>query len=49
MPKVRCAATCLGGIIKGNHEGIKSTMRPGPAGPQRLSRCHTGCDGRFPV
>ena len=30
MPKVRCAATCLGGIIKGNHEGIKiTTPRPG--------------------
>jgi hypothetical protein len=33
MPKVRCAATCLGGIIKGNHEGIKSTIRPGPGWP----------------
>jgi Transposase len=29
-PKVRCAATCLGGIIKGYHEGIKSTRRPVP-------------------
>jgi hypothetical protein len=28
MPKVRCAAACLGGIIKGNHEGIKSTGWP---------------------
>ena len=25
MPKVRCAAACLGGIIKGNREGIKIT------------------------
>ena len=28
MPKVRCAATCLGGIIKCNHEGIKITGWP---------------------
>lgn len=28
MQKVRCAATCLGGIIKCNHEGIKITGWP---------------------
>ena len=26
--KVRCAAACLGGIIKGNHEGSQSTGWP---------------------
>jgi hypothetical protein len=30
MQKVRCAATCLDGIIKCNHEGIKIRLRQVP-------------------
>ena len=33
MQKVRCAATCLDGIIKGNQEGSKITHTPRPGWP----------------
>jgi hypothetical protein len=38
MATVRCAATCLGGIIQGNHEGLKS-----PYASARLA--HSGRQG----
>ena len=47
MPKIRCAATCLGGIIKGNDEGIKSTGWPTAVVPMpyRLRCAFSGSDG----
>ena len=44
MQKVRCAATRLGGIIKCNHEGIKSPGWPTSVVPMTY-RLRWACSG----